>query len=271
MTSRSGSGLAGYEYPDGSSSAGEPLSASRLYVPTPITLDGDCLVWDDGEGHYVTPALADAKAETILHFARRWGVLRLCKQHLLPISHSVRGFKIVGEGFSRSGCTRPRCAGGIYEPIQSWRDFARLARVILMVTAAHARGGQSTAEERHVLRNAPFRPVLRLGGDSTLVLGIVNSWLKVAGVSMSVTSRRGGRSLEFSGGLFGAIGMRLAAAVSGTPDFAYCHGCKKFYVPKRTPASGRRTFCDRVRCKRASLRIAKADGRRKAREQAPRA
>src|SRR5688572_22338072 len=75
-----------------------PLSPTELRVPARVELMGDTL-----EFTYKSPvrrvvpgntlfsdfiALADAKQERVLAFARRWGVLEIC-DHLLPAGHDA--------------------------------------------------------------------------------------------------------------------------------------------------------------------------------------
>ena len=87
-----------------------PVSNAPWYVPpdTAIRVVGDMLIWhefegsrrdDRPEGYIFGPEvsvgrgilqaflqLRDAGAEKIVTYARRWGVLGLCEQHLLPRS-----------------------------------------------------------------------------------------------------------------------------------------------------------------------------------------
>jgi len=75
-------------------------------------------------------ALSDAPAEDILRYARHWGVLVIC-HHGLPASHSEHC-----RPMTRSG--RGRYV--FWEPIESWRYFARHAKGILEIAAATHNG-----------------------------------------------------------------------------------------------------------------------------------
>ena len=75
-------------------------------------------------------ALSDASDEDILRYARHWGVLVICR-HGLPASHSEH--------------CGPRTLPGrgrhvFWEPVESWRYFARHAKEILEMAAATYNG-----------------------------------------------------------------------------------------------------------------------------------
>jgi hypothetical protein len=76
-------------------------------------------------------ALGDATDDAILAYARQWGVLVICA-HGLPASHSER---------CRPLALPRRHAYIFWEPLASWRFFARQARRILDI-AAHTHNGE---------------------------------------------------------------------------------------------------------------------------------
>ena len=231
---------------------GGPLPIAQLYVPSTIRLEGERLVWTTAKGTVKNPgksllpefvALAEAEPDAVLKFAQRWGVLRLCDQHELPVTHAVRAFHVRGGDPAISRCRTPRSSHGFYEPIDAWRVFARQARAIVRTAGHQARGRAALPEDLALLWDAQARPVLRIRGEQRVLVDAVNVWLGVANVGVFLTSREGGRKLVFSGGLFGAIGMRLAAAITGSPDFAICCQCGATYTPGRTPASTKPNYC----------------------------
>lgn len=123
-----------------------------------------------------------------------------------------------------------------------------------------------------LLWNAPVQPVLRIRSKQSnrkLIADAVNTWLEMANVGVTITLGHNASALSFTGGLFGAIGLRLAAALGGSAGFAFCSGCSEVYETKRAPAPGRRHFCPN--CGRtAAVRQAQARFRRtpKGREKA---
>jgi len=62
--------------------------------------------------------------------------------------------------------------------------------------------------------------------------------------------------------LLGALTIQLLGAVVGT-GFAVCSHCGAVFTPTRKPAAARRSYCERLECKKASHRDAKADYRRR--------
>ena len=142
--------------------------------------------------------------------------------------------------------------------------MARWAQAILQVDSAHRLGEQVMPEDIAVLKNAPARLPFRIGGDRTLVREAVNVWLDLAHARPTLSyeaverKKRGGRpGIGFLGGLFGALGLQLAAAISGTPGVAFCDYCGRDYVPDRPLTPGHLHFCKRTRCgRKASLRLA---------------
>ena len=136
-----------------------PLDYEKVCAPTEVEIVGDRLVWSPGFLRYrrepdgparwtaetglserrtwtyrdASPemllqfiALADAPPEAIKAFAKRWGVLALCRRHWLPCCHS-------------SGCSPTRVRGRVYvyrEPLAAWRHFAMQARAIVRYAAA---------------------------------------------------------------------------------------------------------------------------------------
>jgi hypothetical protein len=85
--------------------------------------------------------LADSDDQAILEYARKWGVLGLCK-HGLPAAHrrspdrKSRMFIL-----EKPGCTITRKGDWLYESLDRWRYYARLMRSIvsLAVEAGKAR------------------------------------------------------------------------------------------------------------------------------------
>lgn len=144
------------------------IDGSRIGSPPVIELEGERLIWARSYGESGTirdPApgmlaefvrLSDAPAQAILDYARRWGVLFICK-HGVPASHNqaqpvfpgfprhLGGCKPLGwsvtavPGWTTTGppnwhvaAEEPEVAHG-WEPLERWRYFAGYARMILDV------------------------------------------------------------------------------------------------------------------------------------------
>jgi hypothetical protein len=126
------------------------------------------------------------------------------------------------------------------------------------------------AEDLGTLKNAPARFVFHFGGDRTWARDSVNAWLDVAHcrptlthILVPATPQHRRPVPRLSGGLFGALGLQLAAAVSGIPRHAFCSNCGLDYVPaKKAPTPGRRNYCRRPSCgRRANWRHNKRQDR----------
>lgn len=260
---------------------GGTLPIAPLYVPASIALEGDRLVWNYGEGHWKNPDksllrgfidLADALPDDILSFARRWGLLHLCNQHHVPVTHRDRQFRLTNERFRFGQCRIAQCKGGFFELIEDWRTFAKQARAIARLSSTEMRDAHGVAEDIALLWNASARPILRVRpkrSNRRLIVDAVNTWLGLADMRVFVTIRQRGYAQQFSGGLFGAIGLRLAASMAGSTGFAFCFTCGRTYKPFRTPSIGRRNYCPQCRSKAADRDAHRAARRREkdAREQ----
>jgi hypothetical protein len=120
------------------------------FVPEDIELRRDRLCWRPSKHSVAFPhfkyayakrtpgpglleqfaALSDAPDEHILRYARHWGVLLIC-HHGLPASHSERCRPMTLPGRGRHV---------FWEPIESWRYFARHAKAVLEMAAATYNG-----------------------------------------------------------------------------------------------------------------------------------
>lgn len=120
------------------------------FVPEDIELRRDRLLWRPSKPSPAFPgftyayakrtpgpglleqfvALSDAPDEDILRYARHWGVLAIC-HHGLPASHGehCRPMTLPGRGHYL-----------FWEPIESWRYFARHAKGVLEMAAATYNG-----------------------------------------------------------------------------------------------------------------------------------
>jgi hypothetical protein len=147
------------------------------FVPEDIVLRRDRLCWRPSKPSPESPgyayaytkrtpgpglleqfvALGDAPGEDFLRYALHWGVLVICR-HGLPASHSedCRPMALPG---------RDRYA--FWEPIESWRYFARHARRVLEVTAATYNEQVVDGEVRRLYPLPPSVP--RPGGGARVV------------------------------------------------------------------------------------------------------
>jgi hypothetical protein len=91
--------------------------------------------------------LADANDQAILEYARKWGVLGLCK-HGLPAAHSQSpDRKLKRFILEKPGCTITRKGDWLYEPLDRWRYYARQFRSIITLASELHKAHAKTKEE----------------------------------------------------------------------------------------------------------------------------
>jgi hypothetical protein len=230
--------------------------------------------------------LAEARDERILSFARRWGVLRLCK-HDLPAYHPEGAW--FGTGLIRSktrwarspfasGRTwqpqtqchwRGETEGKGWEPVDAWRMWARRSRAMLALATELHRGRPGDREDWLKASGADEYPGSDLHIDQrpeqrwNTFVSILQEWLWLPKV-LPWIDRRDGRliiTLNSWSGLFGAVVLQLVFAASRSDGLSICSGCKNAYTPTQRPARDRRRYCDTCREKGTPGKDAQADRR----------
>ncbi len=251
-----------------------PLAGWRWAVPGHVELDptGDGLVWEWGVGEprWVEAndaarllerfvALAEAPADAILGFARRWGVLAVCA-HGLPCSH--RPDEPVpldpADAFSRAHGCHAMSAGGrsFSEPLGPWRRFAGEARDVALAVA-------------RLQADGPYANTLGSMNDAMTVQQALNEWVELGRVrpGCELHVEPGGRPklvATFGGsGLFGHLALRLLLAATGVKGLAVCAGCGELFAPTTKPRQRERSWCPRPDCQKAKRAAASADFRRR--------
>lgn len=209
----------------------KPLLPIYLNVPPVVTLDQSDLVWDipleetgydiEIKGKRVRESVfrwehREPTAETlqgfinldsdesILAYARKWGVLGLC-EHRLPFGHNwgpslplyskkhrapyeteneryTRGRGPCGTGYSHASGVNGR------EPLEVWRHFAKQALALLII-AEDLNAGELTLEDKvqgsdlewH-LATMGMPKAMALSINRFLVSNVVNEWLALGAV-----------------------------------------------------------------------------------------
>jgi len=127
-----------------------PVGASRWWIPPNVALDGDRLVWAVGPGTWAHPdrglltgfvQLAAARPERIRDFARRYGVLDVCR-HGLPDNHPHTPRQEVAAP-ARGYCAPLRG----WEPLEVWRHYARQFAALLSIAARLHQGRAGLAAD----------------------------------------------------------------------------------------------------------------------------
>jgi hypothetical protein len=261
-----------------------------------IQLAPDALAWEIGKHpkesyRELTPEpeafskfleLADAPPERILAFAKRNGVLGLCK-HGLPMCHDPR-LPDAGEPASPPYwpplyCKRHFTQYGIMEPLDSWRSLARAARAVLTLKHSmpesratqrtqaewesnwkaalwlsaqqYARGGHWDCESEYQLCQLPqrIRRPFGLFGQNELA-NVVDEWLACGGIRLRAywSRDRNQSRLELvvdarhGPNLFGFLALQLAQRWDVGEGLTRCP-CGQFFSPSPTTSPRRRNFC----------------------------
>lgn len=221
--------------------------------------------------------LAKAPPETILEYARTWGILFTCEQHNLPCSHNPPPFTVrslVVE--SSSWCLPQRSAdGGYWETVETWRGFARLMQSLLSVGAylhhkkePRPHDWETIFTERYglvVLLNETPIEHWRFAQDFPemwkeqpdiqwrVVERIVNLMLEWGNVRpiLHLNDNRTPTIVLGGEGLFGALVIQLMLLTSRTGGVAICIACGEVYHPKRRPRNDQRNYCSNSPCLKA--------------------
>lgn len=258
-----------------------PLSGLRWRPPESIRPEGRGLRWRQ-TGEYIQAAagmlegflrLASGPEARILQYARKWGVLGLCK-HGLPY---------LGMPHTRlAWCELQRERGtgahyGAWESFDSWRLYSKSAGSVLSVAAYLHRDRLAPADDvraacalvtptvQRLLGHEPEDSVATLDDQRVLVDGLVNLWLWLGGVRIVFDWSRQGAVIGLGGhawhhGLFGALAVQLMLAVCRSDGLALCSACSKPYAPRRRLKARQRSYCPKCG-RRAAIRDAARDYR----------
>jgi hypothetical protein len=230
--------------------------------------------------------------QAVLRYARRWGRLDLC-EHQLPIDH---GSTEVPLAFATTG-------GAIYtflpgsdcrslfwrEPVATWVYWSRQAAALLGVLSHLRRSEPARSEDWSVLsEDAPWvaqQPVtqglLRVRRDAGLwtaelveghvpleaqrdvASGAIETWLRLAGVSLELRWPNGVPEIGFrGGGLLGALGLEIMLAAVDSSGWLMCPGCGRLHAPRKTRYR-RRSYCATCRAGKVPQRRASQRSRAK--------
>lgn len=239
---------------DESGNPREPLAAGEYAVPNEIKIEGEKLAWRYGSSSRIRKvrpgarmlldflALSDTDVanENVLSYAKRWGVLNLCKAHLMPASHN------------------PNCEPSQVEPLSEWRFLARQMKAFLEIAVGLDRDRKlGKREDWQVLTGEDFEGELVPGRDlshwkpgwrnteknlsraiafeKNHIAYFINFWLQVGGVYPIASWRGDSISLNLEGSpkgkMFGALAIQLMQE-AGRCTFLFCRNCRKTFTPE---------------------------------------
>ena len=203
--------------------------------------------------------LADATDEQILAFAQRYGALEMCEHGFPPLWH-VPSWGRKGPNLAyKEWCLDSNI---VLQPTELYRQHAREARALLRVASFLHQKKRVPDEDWQILKESRTADLPDDHEVRRRIEHVVAKWVFWGNVEPALLWEDGRTDIVLQGaGLWGALARQLAFAIARIDRWALCHGCGKVYVPKRKPATGRRTWCLEKSCKIASRRRAQRDYR----------
>ena len=232
------------------------LPVGELMVPNDVELEEDwlCWGWSVDVQQWITRRpgprilsdfvrLADGDGPQIRAYARRWGILGICK-HGLPSSHAGNeGGMPRCQPLDRREDPAWRFDG--WEPLERWRYFARQAGAMLNLAASLYADRPGQPEDWQVVVHHPTQPVpwwhRSVKAEWILLSGVVREWIQIGDVR-PVMARRPtqGHHVEFGSSaagqrLFGTLACQLLFTITRMTNVAVCFECAAIYTPTRQP------------------------------------
>jgi hypothetical protein len=266
---------------DAEGNRGRPLAWDRWWVPAPVDQKGNRLVWGLRDGRCTVATgellgdfvgLTDAPDKRILGFARRWGVLGICR-HGLPASHNPPPVPLpIPMPFAELPWCYPvgYWKGAPSEPLDAWRTYSKKFGAILNIAAQIQEGRGGKPGDWDTLHSpalgVPLRPSAgkTVAVDRRMLGAVLNQMLRQARVGVTLSWNDGKPVLEYTGaGLMAALALQVTLAIARTDGLAVCTACGCPYVPTRRPRRGGRRYCPPCTRRGAPQRDAAADYRRR--------
>jgi hypothetical protein len=287
-----------------------PVGDDEWTIPGRVELVGNRLLWWPRAGPMAPlvksrrgllrqfEQLADASGDRIVKYARRWGILGLCR-HGLPMGFRRSGYPWWHEDECALGLYMDYGDGGTFwEPLEGWRHWARQARGLLGIAASHRDGRLGRDEDWRAVREwgnlnamtglwtvevdketgeltrVPETPPQSrwprtLDWERSELIHWVTDWLRLANVTLGLRSAGSGlRVVLDCNGLFGALAIQLVLVVGHSRGIAFCAHCSRPFLPAGSSGGGKRRYCDRDECKKARGADAARDYRRTPKGQA---
>gem|GEM_PF-2280646 len=186
----------------------------------------------------------DATPSDVLEFARKWGVLGICRQHLVPFPHPR--FETDGSQFQPCDYLEYP-TGHLIEPVYRWREFSWRARAILRIASRLHQNKPGFFEDWRVLWSlkSPHTNSNDILNYERRSLGdIIHGWLVYGQVEPQFDWVTEKPTFSLSCNVIGLIGCHLMFAVSRSQGIAICTSCGFPYSPGRRKAQTRNNFCD---------------------------
>lgn len=154
------------------------------------------------------------------------------------------------------------------ESVAAWLNFAAQARDIVSIAPLLQTGRLPSKKEWE--RIEPLHPDWANLSQKTLrfrLKDVVDRWLRIGGISLTLDWETSGPSANLSAMTFGLLATQLLAAVVGFQVPAVCDGCGEVYIPERKPYANRpQTYCEVCRTSGVPARMRQRNYRERQRE-----
>ncbi len=193
-------------------------------------------------------SLSEGKPEYILDFARKWGMLGLCK-HGLPASHDLPTISI--EEFNKQEICHP--VGR--ELLEDWREYARLLRALIRIATRLRKRESGSTEDWAIAGQQEESLQSDLQKQQILLSNVFSRLLYVSDIRPFIKWESFSNSVAVpfgyspKSGLFGALALQALFIVTNKSMVA-CAECGDIFEPERRPREGEQSYC--IICGRAA-------------------
>lgn len=252
--------------------------------PGDVRVEGDSLVYSARSVRtYLKPVepfevlqsfldLEGAASDKIAKFARRWGVLGICR-HGLPAIHNTGintfgdspAWKLIQRHEYRDSCFPAQWSENFWcEPLDEWRYWIQQAKVIVRLgVELHAlRSGdpkdwQTMGYEPKFYRGfiggdkiPPMPPPVTLG--RILLAQYINDWLTITGVQPLFFWEQGKHAFYLGSWgidrLLAALGVQILLLINRSSGYALCSNCGRPFLLRHNQSANRNVYCDSPDC-----------------------
>lgn len=216
--------------------------------------------------------LTNATNKEVLEYARRWGVLGLCRDHGLPATHQMKTASadmITADPLIYLfNCEQRNADGWIYEPLDRWKYFSEQVRTLITLALALHKGKLGEKEHWDIVLGGPWgKPgyVRTMSSNTGEILHfepslveskirlsfVVNRWLAMTAVRPFFFWAEEYPDLELSPpfnlpkghNLLSVLAVQAMLLINRSTDYSICAGCDKPFFLRRGQSSNRRSFC----------------------------
>ena len=213
--------------------------------------------------------------ERIVDYARRYGVLGICK-HKVPSSHnrppympdfSTDFYDLISEIHEYCRPEKEEIEGHQFEaePLDAWLSFSREAKAIVQLSSELRGESKGDQKDWQVLDRwtGLHRVPSSIANGKLLLSSVINRWLEMCGVIPQFDWSNNSRLYLSSPskspvytGLPGALVVRLLMLMSQSQRTAFCAGCGKLIFLRQGQNLRLNSYCNSSHCQKAKVAAA---------------